>query len=123
MTDSHWCTAEITTTFKTIMLQLKKCDVGYWLNTKVLVTQLCPTLCNPMDCSPPSSSVLRIPQARVLEWVAIPFPRGFSLPRDQTLVSRIAGRFFTVCAIREAKGTGWWGSNPSFAACHPVDFE
>ena len=91
--------------------------------TCVLVTQLCPTLCNPMDYSPPGASDLRISQARILEWVAIPFPRGFSLPRDQILVSRIPGRFFTVCATREDKGTGWWGSNPSFAACHPVDFE
>ena len=44
----------------------------------VLVTQLCPTLCDPMDCSPPGSSVYRIPQARILEWVAISFSRLFS---------------------------------------------
>ena len=43
---------------------------------QVWVTQLCPTLCNPMNCSPPASSVHRILQARVLEWVAIPFSRG-----------------------------------------------
>ena len=42
---------------------------------KVLVTQSCPTLFNPMDCSPPGSSVHRILQARILEWVAIPFSR------------------------------------------------
>ena len=42
---------------------------------KVLVTQLCPTLCNPMNCSPLGSSVHRILQARILEWVAIPFFR------------------------------------------------
>jgi len=45
---------------------------------KVLVDQLCPTLCNPRDCSPPGSSVLRILQARILEWVAMPFSRGTS---------------------------------------------
>ena len=39
----------------------------------VLVTQLCPTLCDPMDCNPPGSSVYEILQARILEWVAIPF--------------------------------------------------
>ena len=46
--------------------------------------QLCPTLCNPMDCSPPGSSVHEIPQARILEWVAISFPRGSTWPRDRT---------------------------------------
>ena len=49
---------------------------------EVLVTQLCPTLCNPVDCSPPGSSVHGISQARVLEWVAISFSRGSSQPRD-----------------------------------------
>ena len=44
---------------------------------KVLVTQSCPTLCDPMDCSQPGSSVHGILQARVLEWVAIPSPRIF----------------------------------------------
>ena len=49
------------------------------------VTQLCPTLCNPMDCSLPGSSVHGIPQARVLEWGAISFSRGSSQPRSPTL--------------------------------------
>ena len=44
----------------------------------VLVIQLCPTLWDPMDCSPPGSSVHRISQARILEWVAIPFSEGSS---------------------------------------------
>ena len=52
--------------------------------------------CDPMDCSPPGSSVYGILQARILEWVAISFSRGSSQPRDQTLVSHIADRFFTV---------------------------
>ena len=52
--------------------------------------------CDPMDCSLPGSSVHRILQARMLEWVAIPFSRGSSQPRDQTWVSCIAGRFFTI---------------------------
>ena len=46
--------------------------------------QSCPTLCDPMDCSPPGSSVYGIFQVRVLKWVAMPFPRGSSWPRDWT---------------------------------------
>ena len=46
------------------------------------VAQSCPTLCDSMDCSLPDSSVHGIFQARILEWVAIPFFRGSSLPRD-----------------------------------------
>ena len=64
----------------------------------VLVAQSCPTLCDPMDCSPPGSSVHGILQARILEWIAIPFSRGSFWPRDQTRVFFIAGRFFTVWA-------------------------
>ena len=55
-----------------------------------------------MDCSLPGSSVLGILQARILEWVAMPSSRGSSQPRDQTQVSHIAGRFFTVWDTREA---------------------
>ena len=54
------------------------------------VTQSCPTLCNPMDCSLPGSSVHGILQARILEWVAISFSRVSSWPSDQSQVSRIA---------------------------------
>ena len=60
------------------------------------VAQSCPTLCDPMDCSLPGSSVHGIFQARILEWVAISFSRGSSQPRDQTRVSLIAGRRFTI---------------------------
>ena len=56
----------------------------------VKVAQSCPTLCDPMDYM-----VHGILQARILEWVAFPFSRGSSQPRDQTQVSRIAGGFFT----------------------------
>ena len=52
--------------------------------------------CDPMDCSPPGSSVHGVSQARILEWVAIPLSRGSSQPGDQTWVSCIAGRFFTI---------------------------
>ena len=54
----------------------------------------------PMGCSPPGSSVHGILQARVLEWVAMSSSRGSSQPRDQTQVSHIAGRFFTIWATR-----------------------
>ena len=69
---------------------------------KLLATQSCLTLCEPMDYSLPGSSVHEILQARILEWVAIPLSRGSSQPRDRTLVSRIAGRHFTIRATREA---------------------
>ena len=54
-----------------------------------------------MDCSPPGSSVHGISQARILEWVAIPFSRGSFHPRGQIWVFCIAGRFFTFWAPRE----------------------
>ena len=57
----------------------------HWTTLKVKVAQLCPTLCDPMD-----STVHGILQARILEWVAFPFSRGSSQPRDQTQVSYIA---------------------------------
>ena len=66
----------------------------------VLVAQSCPTVCDTMDCSPSGSSVHGIPQARILEWVAIPFSRGFPRPRDCTRLSCIAGRYFTVWATK-----------------------
>ena len=53
-------------------------------------------LCDPTDCSPPGSSVHGILQERILEWVAMPFSRGSSRPRNQTQVSCIAGGRFTV---------------------------
>ena len=74
---------------------------------KVLVAQSCPTLCHPMDCS-----VHGIHQVRILEWVAIPFSRESSWPRDQTQVSHIMGRSFTIWATGEALniriGLPWW---------------
>ena len=65
----------------------------------LLVTQSCLTLCNTMDCSPPGSSVHEILQERILEWVATPFSRGSSWPRDWTWVSCIADRFLTVLSF------------------------
>ena len=73
------------------------------LDAYMLSIQLCLTLCDSMDRSPPGSSVHGIPQARILEWIAIPFSRGSSPCRDQTLVSCTAGRFLTIKATREAQ--------------------
>ena len=67
------------------------------------VTQLCLTLCDPMDCSPPGSSIHGIFYARVLEWVSISFSRGSSQAKDQTWVSHIAGRRFTFWATKESQ--------------------
>ena len=60
------------------------------------VAQSCPTLCDPMDCSLPGSSVHGVFQAIVLEWAAISFSRGSSRPRDQTQVSHMVDRRFTL---------------------------
>ena len=60
------------------------------LSTESEVAQSCPTLCNPIDCSPPGSSAHGIFQARVLEWVAIFFSRGFSQPRDRICISGVS---------------------------------
>ena len=68
----------------------------------VWVTQSCLTLCDPMDCSPPGSSVHGILQARIMEWATISFPSGPSQPRDWTQLSHIAGRFFTIRVTKEA---------------------
>ena len=86
--NSRWCRKQST-------LLRPSCMLGQ-VKVKVVVAQSCPILCDPMDCSPPGSSVCGILQARILEWVAISFSRGFSWPRDWTQVSLIAGRFYTV---------------------------
>ena len=67
-----------------------------------LVAHSCPTLFDPMDCSPPGSSVHGILQARIPEWVAMSFSRGSSQLRDGTRLSYIAGRYFTIWATRVA---------------------
>ena len=68
------------------------------------VTLSCPTLCDPMDCSPPSSSVYGILQARILEWVAMPYSGGCSQPRDRTHgSSALAGVFFTTSTTYNIK--------------------
>ena len=75
---------------------------SFHIIVKVLVVQLCLTLCNLKECILPGSSVYGILQARILEWVAPTFSRVSSQPRDQTWVSCISGGFFIVWATREA---------------------
>ena len=72
-----------------------------------LVSESCPTLCDPMDCSLPSSSVHGTFTAKILEWVAISFSRESSLPRDRTHVSSLAGRFFTIEPPGKPNKTSW----------------
>ena len=69
-----------------------------WTTTESKFTQSYPTLCDPMDCSLPGSSVHGIFQAIVLEWIAISFSRGSSRPRDRVQVSRIVDKRFTAWA-------------------------
>ena len=82
------------------------------IGVKVWVTQSCLTLCDLMECSLPGSSVHRILQAQILEWLAFFFSRGSSQPRDRTWVSCIADRFLFIWATREAQTLNisyqWW---------------
>ena len=72
------------------------------------MAQSCPTLCDPMDCSLPGSSVHGIFQAIVLEWIAISFSKGSCQPRDGTWVSRIVDRRFTIWTTREVNECESW---------------
>ena len=76
------------------------------LGVKMLVTESCMTLCEPMDYSLPGSSVHGILQARILNWVAMFFSSGSSWPRNRNFISCIscvAGRFFTVALAYETR--------------------
>ena len=79
------------------------------------VTQPCLAVGDPMDCSPPGSSVHGLLQARILKWAAMPFSRR-SWPRDRTWVSCIAGKFFTIWGTRK----GW--KQPDLTAISQVLF-
>ena len=68
-----------------VRTDMQEIDIEYCyekVKVKALVTQLCPTLCDPMDCSPPGSSLHGISHTRIWEWVAIPFSKGSSQPSD-----------------------------------------
>ena len=79
---------ELSTVRETVRYLFKLCAC--------LVTQSCPALCNPLDCSPAGSSIQGISQAKIQEWVAISYSRGSSRTRDQTHVSYIADELFTI---------------------------
>ena len=86
--------------YRFIDMYLYTCDIHTHTHTHICAysLQLCLTLCDPTDRSPPSSSVHGILYASILEWVAMPSSRGSSSPRDWTQVSCsscISGRFFT----------------------------
>ena len=93
----------------TVTPEYSKSDPSYPEPT-LLCAQSCPTLCSPMDCSPPGSSVHGIFQATILAWVAIPFSRGSSWSRDRTRLSCTAGRFFTTKSLGKPQvhtGNNW----------------
>ena len=85
-------------------------------------TQLCPTLCDPMDCSPPGSSVHGILQARTLDWVAISSLQGICPTQGSNLcllcLPALAGEFFTTSNTWDA----WPGSNSEGRQCEDEDF-
>ena len=90
-----------------LMMKLSSCDGNGMVHkvkhscyvkwSEVKVAQSCLTLCDPMGYT-----IYGILQARILEWVAFPFSRGSSQPRDRTQISCIAGRLFTIWDTREA---------------------
>ena len=75
-------------------------EIMNFANDESEVAQWCSTLWDPVDCSPPGSSIHRILQARILKWVAISFSGESSGRRDRTQVSRTAGRGFNLWATR-----------------------
>ena len=95
---------------------LEEMQIYWWKWSRSVVSDSL----QPVDCSPPSSSVHRILQARILEWVAISLSRGSSRPRDRTQVAHIAGRRFNLCTTREACifwAAYWfscWSCSPSY---------
>ena len=93
-------------------------DSSYLSECEVKVAQSCPTLCDPMNYT-----LYGTLQARILEWVALPFSRGSSQPRDQTQVSHIAGGFFTGRATKEAPSYLNGGVNTCINRVQEKEFE
>ena len=95
------------------LLKLKSTEFFFegTVTMNVVVSLPCPTLCDPVDCGPPGSSVHGILQARILGWVAMPSSRGSSQLRDWTQVSRTGGQIL----YRMSKSS----SLPSFYATFP----
>ena len=98
---------------ETLWKAASKSSLSEWVSE---VTQSCPTLCDPMDCSLPHSSVHGIFQARILEWIAISFSRKSSRPRDGTQVSCTVGRrvfYETPNFLLQASEHSSWKRNTS----------
>ena len=91
---------------------------SYLSECEVKVTQSCLTPCNPVNYT-----LHGILQARILEWVAFPFSRGSSQPRDQTQVSQIVSRFFTSWATREAPSYLKGGVDTCISRVQKKEFE
>ena len=93
------------TSLERLSIELNKVQQSFVYNICMgagLLLQSCLTLCDPIDCNPPGSSIHGILQARILECVAMPSSRGSSQPRDQTCVSHVScvgRRFFTTSTI------------------------
>ena len=84
-----------------LAIYAKSVQTSKWYMSEALVTQLYPTLCDPVDCSPPVSSVHGILQAGVLEWIVMPFSSGSSQSGIES-VSCTSGSFCAIWATREA---------------------
>ena len=97
-----WSWRKLTGTGRLGSAGLYSVDLELWCESESEVAQLCQTLCNTVDCSPPGSPIHGILQARIVEWVAISFSRGSPWPRDWTQVSCFAGRCFNLWATGEA---------------------
>ena len=111
--DSKFWGREETGLYPELLICYLKCPVfnnSKWgmLLFAVLVARSCPTLCKPMEYSMSGLSVHGISQATILEWLAISFSKGSSQPRDQTGVSCIAGRLFTIWTTREVLCLVWY---------------
>ena len=82
-----------------------------WLKSVACIhAQSCPSLCDPVDCSPPCSSFPGTSQARILEWVAIFYSRGSSRPKDRTCPLALAGGFLPLIHLgsRQLKSISWY---------------
>ena len=95
LVNGNWLIYFVVKPYKIYKVEIEVVFMKYWFCE---VTQTCPTLCDPMDCNLPGSSIHGIFQARILERGAISFSKGSSRPRDRSRVSRLVGRRFTVWA-------------------------
>ena len=102
---------------------MKRCCTSYTIESESEVAQPCPTLCDPMDCSKPGSSIHGISQARILEWIVNSFSRGFPQTRDQTrspalwadaLPSEPSGNHIPLgnCKVKKKKNTSRYHDMP-----------